>query len=43
MFRVPLILEKGGGIPHPGKTIMKVQGSKKVSMEELLDDMSKSK
>jgi len=43
MLRVSHPLEKGGGIPHPGRRTMKALGSDRVSIEEFLDDISKSK
>jgi len=43
MLRVPHLLEKGGGMPHPGRQTMKAPGSEEVSVEEFLDDISTSK
>jgi len=43
ILRVPHLLEKGGGMPHPGSQTMKAPGSEGVSVEEFLDDISKSK
>jgi len=43
MLKVPHLLEKEGGMPHPGRQIMKVPGSEGVSVEEFLDDIFKSK
>ena len=40
---VPYLLEKGGGIFHIGRQIMKVPGSQELSMDEFLDDIFKSK
>jgi len=43
MLRVPHILVKKGGTPHLGRQIMKVLRSERVSVEEFLDDILKSK
>ena len=43
ILKVPYLLEKGGGMPHPGEQTMKAPGSEGVSVEEFLDDISKSK
>ena len=40
VLRVVYLLEKGGGISHLGKLIMKAPRSKAVGMEEFLDDIS---
>ena len=40
---VPYLLEKGGGIFHIGRQIMKVPGSQELSMDEFLDDIFESK
>jgi len=43
MLRVPRLSETGRGIPQLGRQTMKVPGSEGVSVEEFLDDISKSK
>jgi len=43
MLRVPQLLEKGGRMPHPSEQIMKVPGSEGASVEEFVNDISKSK
>jgi len=43
MLRVLYLLEKGGGMPHLGKQIIKVPEFEGVSIEEFLDDISKLK
>ena len=43
MLRVPHLLEKGGGMPHPSSQTRKAPSSEGVSMEEFIDDISKSK
>jgi len=42
-LRVPHLLEKREGMPHPGRQTMKALGFERVSVEEFLDDISKSK
>jgi len=43
MLRVPHLLEKEEEMPHLGRQTMKVLGSEGVSVEEVVDDTSKSK
>jgi len=43
MLRVPYLLEKGEGMSNLGRRMKNIPESKGVSMEEFLDDISKSK
>jgi len=43
MLKVPHLVEKGGGMTHLGRQIIKAPGTERVSVEELLDDISKLK
>jgi len=43
MIKVPYLLEKGGGMPHPGREIIKAPGFKGVGVEEFIDHIFKLK
>jgi len=43
ILRVPHLLEKGEGMPYLGRQTMKALGAEGVSVEEFLNDISKSK
>jgi len=43
IIKVPYLLEKGGGISHLGRQIIKVLGSQGLSVEEFLDNFSNRK